>query len=86
MPDYRGIQFVLGNLNPSMESLRGVVGQNRHFALRDDIAMIDFLIDVVDGAAGQHFPGLQRLFPRFESWKFWQKRRMNIYYAPRKRI
>jgi hypothetical protein len=86
LPDYRGIQFVLCNLNPRMESVRGVVSQNRHFALRDDIAMIDFLVDIVDGAAGQSFPGLQRLSPRFESWKFWQKRWMNIYDAPGKCI
>src|SRR4030095_3669868 len=28
LPDHRGIQFVLCNLNPSMECFRGVVSQN----------------------------------------------------------
>src|SRR5919106_2501995 len=86
LPDHRGIQFMLCDLNPSMKPFRGVAGQNRHLALRDDIAMVDLLIHVVDGASGQLFSGLQRLFPRFESRKLWQKRWMNIYDAPRKCI
>ena len=30
-------------------------------------------VDVVDGAAGQCFAREESLFPRFNSWEFWQK-------------
>ena len=69
---------MLCNLNSSMEAFWRVVRQNPHFALRDDIAVIDFFIDVVNGATGYAFAGDKRLFPSFESGKLWQQRWVNV--------
>ena len=69
---------MLRNLNSSMEAFRSVVGQNRHFPLRDDVTMIDSFVDVVDRATSHRFAGSKRLLPCFESWKFGQKRWMNV--------
>src|SRR6266704_3863146 len=77
---------MLHNLNTSMESSRRVVRQNRLLTLRDNIAMINLLIDIVNCATGRLFPGHQRLFPCFEPGKFGQKRWMNVYNAAAKRL
>ncbi len=72
------IQLALRNLDPRVQSFRGIVGQNRNLALRDDITVIDSFIDIVDGATGYFFASGERLFPRFEPRKFWQECWMNI--------
>jgi len=69
---------VFCNLNSSMEALRGIVRQNPYLALSDNVAVIDFFIDEVNGAAGHTFAGDKRLFPSFESGKLWQQRWMNV--------
>src|SRR5207253_11165179 len=76
--DRRRIQLVLRNLDPRMQSFGGIVGQSRKLALRDDITVIDFFIDIVDGATGYFFASGECLFPRFEPRKFWQQCWMNI--------
>src|SRR5713101_5403437 len=76
--DRRRIERVLRNLNPSVQSFRCVIGQNRNFALRDDVAVIDSFIDTVDGATGYLLAGGECLLPSFESGVFWQERGMNI--------
>ena len=57
---------MLCNLNSSMESFWSVVRQNRHFALGDDISMVDFFIDVVDRATSHGFASDKRLFPAID--------------------
>src|SRR2546423_7546783 len=84
--DYLGIQCVFRYLNSRVQTFRRVVRQNLHFTLRNDVAVVDFLVDVMDGAAGDTFPGGESLFPRFQSGKFWQQRWMNIDNSARKRL
>ncbi len=78
--------YVLGNLDPRMQTFRSVVRQNRHLALCDNVAVINFFIDIVDGAAGYFFACGQRLFPRLEAGESWQQRGMNVENAARKRL
>ena len=74
------VELVLRNLNPRMQSFRGIVRQNRNLALGDDITVIDFFIDIVDGATGYFFASGERLVPRFEPRKFWEQCWMNMMY------
>ena len=77
---------MLGNLNPGMQTFRGIVRQDRHLTLGDDLPMIDFFVDKMHRAARYSFAGCKCLLPSFKSWKFWQKRRMDVDDAPRKRV
>ena len=44
--DFR-VKSALGDLDPGMQGLRGIAGQDGHISLRDDFAAIDSGIDVV---------------------------------------
>jgi hypothetical protein len=65
-----------------MQTFGRVSRHDRHFALSDDLTMIDFLVYIMNTAAAYLFAGSKRLFPRFESGKFWQKRWMDIDNTP----
>src|SRR2546430_6133962 len=61
------IQFVFRDLNSRMQAFRRIVRQDRYFTLRDDIAVIYFFVDVMNGATGHTFTGSERLFPGFQA-------------------
>ena len=61
LADHRWIQFVLRNLNAGMKAFGSVVRQNWYLALRDDFAVINFLIDMVHRATCHFFPGRECL-------------------------
>src|SRR5206468_3131418 len=70
LADHGRIQFVLRDLNASMQAFRSVVRQDRYLALCDHIAVVNFFIHVMDGATGHLFPSDERLFPSVEPRKF----------------
>ena len=70
------------DLNPRVQGFGCVVRQNWDFSLRDDVSVINLFVDVVNGAPGNRLSRGQRLFPRFETRKSWQERRVNINDAP----
>ena len=84
--DHLSVQIVLSDLDASMKSLGCVVRHYRDFALRNDVAMINLLVDIMDGTAGLFLTGLERLFPGKKSRKLRQKRRMNVYDSTGKRL
>jgi hypothetical protein len=61
-----------------MQAFGRVIRQDPHFTLSDDLTVVDFFIHVVHCATTYRFARRERLFPRFESWKFGQKRWMDI--------
>ena len=74
---------MFGDLNSRMQAFGRVVRQYRHFASRDYVAVIYFFVDVMNRATGNDLASFERLFPRFQSGKFWQQRWMNIDDSPR---
>ena len=62
---------MLDLLDPGVEGFRCVSGFDRDFFLGDDRSGVHAGIDEVDGDAGDGFPRLERLFPRFESGELW---------------
>ena len=66
-----------------MQAFGRVSRQDRHFTLSDDFTVIDFLVHIMNSATAYLLAGCERLFPRFESGKFWEKRWMDIDDAPR---
>src|SRR4029450_1331480 len=69
-----------------MQTFGRVSRQNRHLPLSDDLTVIDFLIHVMHRATSYLVAGRERLFPRFEPGKFWEKRWMDIDDAPGERF
>src|SRR5215216_2559518 len=69
-----------------MQGFRGVVRQNCDLFLRKYSTVIDLCVDVVHRTASLCFTGDESLFPRFKSWKFRQKRWVNIDNPTRERL
>src|SRR5437667_10405333 len=76
--DCRRVQLVLGNLNPGMQAFRGIVRQDGYLPASDDLAVIDFVIDIMHRAARHSFTGSESWFPSFKSRIFRQERRMDV--------
>ena len=64
------IQPLFRGLDPSVKSFVGIVKQNRHRPLGDDVAMVNLIVDVVNGATGFAFTRSQCLLPGFQPGKF----------------
>src|SRR5256885_16914290 len=77
-PNHLWVEITLRDLDPLVQAFRGVVRHNRDFALRDDLPVIDLIVDMMDRAAGYLLAGGQRLLPRFQTSELWQKRWMNV--------
>src|SRR4051812_26176358 len=69
--DAAGIQFMLGGLDSRVQRFGGVGIQHRDGLLADNGAGIDTGIHEVDGATGDLYPIIERLFPGFQSGKRW---------------
>ena len=69
-----------------MQTFRRIVRQDRYLPLRNDLPVIDFFINIMDGAASHRFAGRESLFPCFEARKFRQKRWMDVNDTPGKRL
>ena len=61
-----------------MERFGGVVRENGHLNLLNDLTRVHPLIDVVNGAAGDLFPGFQSLTPRLQTGELRQERGVDI--------
>ncbi len=69
-----------------MQVLRSLVRQDCHLSLGEDLPVIDRCVDVVNCAAGHCFASDKGLLPSLESWKFRQKRWVNVDNTTRKRL
>ena len=67
------VKFVFKDLNPSVQALGGIVRQDCYLSLREDLPVIDLLIDVMHCAPGYLFARHERLLPRFEARELRQK-------------
>ena len=66
-----GVKHMFDFLDARVQGLRGIARQNRDFALQNDIAMIDLLVDVVDRYACPFLVSFKGLLPGFEAGKLW---------------
>ena len=65
--DYLRVKSVFGRLNPRMERLGRVAGQNRYLRLSDNFTGVDPRIHMVHGAAAHRIPRLQCLPPSLQT-------------------
>ena len=73
-----GDEVVLFDLNPVVQGRFVIAGKNRHRPLGDDRAVIDLLVDEVDGHARDLDPGGQRLRDRVETGEGRQRGGMDV--------
>src|SRR4029077_2678338 len=74
-----GVKNVFYFLDTCVQRLRRVVAHHRDLALRNDVAVIDLLVDVVNGHPCPFLVSRKRLFPCFQAWELRQKRWVNVH-------
>jgi hypothetical protein len=76
--DNLGIKSVLRHLDPRVQGLCRVVGQNCHLRLGDNFTGVDSGIHMVHRAPGHGVPRLRRLPPSLQAGILGQERRVNV--------
>jgi len=72
------IKFMFGPLDSGVQTVRRIVVQNGHDFLCDDWSRIHSLVHEMDCAAGELYPVIERLLPRFQPRKCRQQGGMDI--------
>lgn len=85
-PHDSGIEFMLGNLDPSVKRLGSIIREHGDAALAENRSCIDACIDQVNSTTGLRNTGFYSLTPCLQSTERRQKRRVNIQNAAGKGI